>query len=64
VPTGDEKGMHGMTAASFSSLSHNPQLVSINVAKTARTHALIEKANLYTINLLTDTQGELADYLS
>ncbi len=56
--------MHGMTAGSFASVSHQPQLVSINVAKTARTHAFIEKANLYTINLLKASQGDLADYFA
>lgn len=65
VPTGGAGGgMHGMTAGSFASVSHKPQLVSINVAKTARTHAFIEKANLYTINLLKASQGELADYFA
>ena len=64
VPTGDASGMHGMTAGSFASVSHKPQLVSINVAKTARTHAFIEKASLYTINLLKASQGELADYFA
>jgi flavin reductase (DIM6/NTAB) family NADH-FMN oxidoreductase RutF len=64
VPTGDDRGMHGMTAGSFASVSHKPQLVSINVAKAARAHAYMEKANLYTINLLKASQGHLADYFA
>jgi flavin reductase (DIM6/NTAB) family NADH-FMN oxidoreductase RutF len=63
VPAGGQE-MHGMTAGSFASVSHNPQLVSVNVAKTARTHAFIKKANLFTINLLKASQGDLADYFA
>jgi flavin reductase (DIM6/NTAB) family NADH-FMN oxidoreductase RutF len=62
IPTSG--GMHGMTASSFASVSVVPQLVSINVAKVARAHAYMMDAATFGINLLLETQHDLANFFA
>lgn len=59
-----EGGMHGMTASSFASVSVNPQLVAISIAKVARAHPLMLTAEKYGINVLAEDQGLLANYFA
>ncbi len=64
VATGQDNAMHGMTASSFASVSVKPQLVSINVEKTANAHPFMVKADRFTINILTEAQLDLASYFA
>jgi flavin reductase (DIM6/NTAB) family NADH-FMN oxidoreductase RutF len=57
-------GMHGMTASSFASVSVEPRLVLISVAKVAHCHPHMLRTDRYGINLMLDSQSELANYFA
>jgi flavin reductase (DIM6/NTAB) family NADH-FMN oxidoreductase RutF len=63
IPTADG-AMHAMTASSFAAVSVMPQLVAVSVAKVAKAHALMFDADCYGINLLSEDQGQLANYFA
>jgi flavin reductase (DIM6/NTAB) family NADH-FMN oxidoreductase RutF len=50
---------HGFTASSFTSLSLDPMLVLVCVVKDQRSHALIEQAGHFAVNILGAQQKEL-----
>jgi flavin reductase (DIM6/NTAB) family NADH-FMN oxidoreductase RutF len=50
---------HGFTASSFTSLSLDPMLVLVCVVRAQRSHALIEQAGHFAVNILSTTQKEL-----
>lgn len=52
VTTLDADGPAGMTASSFSSVSLDPALVSICIARPLQMHARIEKAGVFAVNIL------------
>ena len=43
---------HGMTASSFCSVSLDPPLVLVCIAKHLRSHELIEKSGVFAVNIL------------
>jgi flavin reductase (DIM6/NTAB) family NADH-FMN oxidoreductase RutF len=50
---------HGFTATSFTSLSLEPMLVLVCVVKEQRSHALLQHAGHYAVNVLASSQKEL-----
>lgn len=50
---------HGFTASSFTSVSISPMLVLVCVVKAQRSHALIEEAKHFAVNILSTGQKEL-----
>ena len=50
---------HGFTASSFTSVSLDPMLVLVCVVKDQRSHALIEQAGHFAVNILGVQQKEL-----
>ncbi len=50
---------HGFTASSFTSVSIDPMLVLVCVVKAQRSHALIEEAKHFAVNILSTGQKEL-----
>lgn len=50
---------HGFTASSFTSLSLDPMLVLVCVVHAQRSHALLERAGHYAVNILGTAQKEL-----
>ncbi len=50
---------HGMTASSFSSVSLDPPLVSVCLAKALWTHGLIEGSGVFAVNILAKDQAPL-----
>lgn len=52
-------GDHGFTATSFTSLSLDPMLVLVCVVKGQRSHALLEQAGHFAVNVLGASQKEL-----
>lgn len=52
---------HGMTATAFSSVSLEPPLVLVCVAKKAHAHDLIAAAGSFCVNLLSDAHEALSD---
>lgn len=56
VTTVDADGPAGMTASSFSSVSLEPPLVSICIARQLQMNARIEKAGQFAVNILSKNQ--------
>ena len=55
---------HGMTANGFMSVSLDPFLVLVSVAKAARMHRLLESAEGYGVSVLGHDQRDLSLHLS
>jgi len=61
VTTTDDKGKPaGMTANSFTSVSLNPPLVSVNVDRSSDFHPVISRAATFVINVLASDQEDLS----
>ena len=58
VTTVDDAGPAGMTASSFSSVSLNPPLVSVCVARHLAMHTRIDKADVFAVNILSKNSVE------
>ncbi len=52
---------HGMTVNSFTSISLEPPVVTVTLAKDTRTHALVMQSGILAITLLSHEQVELAN---
>jgi len=52
---------HGMTVSSFTSISLDPPLVLISLARNARTHDLVQHSNIFGVTLLDQGQEEISD---
>lgn len=61
VTTNVDGLLYCMTASSFSSLSVDPLLILVCVAKSAKLHELIEQSGAFAVNLLRDDQRVLGD---
>jgi flavin reductase (DIM6/NTAB) family NADH-FMN oxidoreductase RutF len=55
------EGDHGMTASAFCSLSLDPPLILVCVHKGNRTHALLEAADGFAVNILAQDQMDLSN---
>ena len=55
---------HGMTANAFLSLSMEPPLVGVAIAKTARMHGYLQQASTYGISILADDQEAVARHFA
>ena len=51
-----EGQLHGMTANAVTSLSLEPPMVLICVARTAHTHGLLERSRAFAVNILGEHQ--------
>lgn len=61
VSTTDDEGRHwGFTASSFSSVSMDPPLVLVCLAKKADSHGAFLQAKRYVINILSEDQQDVA----
>jgi flavin reductase (DIM6/NTAB) family NADH-FMN oxidoreductase RutF len=52
-------GWYGMTASSFSSVSLDPPLVSVCLARTIPSHDLIDTTGVFAVNILGKDQAEV-----
>ncbi len=59
---GDE--LHGMTVSAFSSVSAEPPLVLVCANRSSRTHALMQKAGGFCVNILAAGQQDLSGRFS
>lgn len=50
---------HGMTASSFSSVSLDPPLVSVCLARNIWTHDLISESGVFAVNILAKDQADI-----
>jgi 3-hydroxy-9,10-secoandrosta-1,3,5(10)-triene-9,17-dione monooxygenase reductase component len=53
-------GLHGMTVNSFSSVSLDPMLVLVCLSESSRGLALIEKAGVFGVNVLSSRQTDVS----
>lgn len=49
----------GLTASSFNSVSLDPTLVSVNLAKSLYTHALVQQSGTFAVSILAADQVDL-----
>jgi flavin reductase len=56
-----ETGPKGMTVSSFTSVSLNPPLVLVSIAKESDLHELFRNAKAYAVNFLADDQKSVSD---
>jgi len=61
VTTTGPSGPTGLTVSSFTSVSLEPPLVLISVAKGSAIHDLFREAKVYAINFLADDQKSVSD---
>ena len=61
VSTQYQGNQHGMTVSSFTSVSLDPQVVTISLTKSARTHDMIQKAGCFGITILSDEQQRISE---
>lgn len=59
VTTLHDGRQHGMTASSFSSVSLDPPLVSVCLARNIWTHDLISESGIFAVNILSKDQAEV-----
>ena len=57
TPSGELKGM---TASSFTSVSMNPYLILVCVAKKLYTHEMLLQSNHFAVNILNHNQADIA----
>lgn len=55
---------HGMTVSSFSSVSLDPQLITISLMKNSRTHDFVISAGNFGITILSSNQEKLSKIFS
>ena len=60
VTTIDKKGMLGVTANSFSSVSLSPPLVLWSLSKASQKHSIMTTSKNYVINILSKNQASVA----
>ena len=61
VTTQADDGPNGITVSSFTSVSLNPPLILVSIAKGANPHDLYRKARGFAVNLLADDQEWVSD---
>lgn len=60
VTTGTAADPHGMTVSAFASVSLEPPLVLVSVARTATAHDVFASARAFAVHVLGDDQAALA----
>ena len=60
VTCGGDDGPHGMTASAFASLSLDPPLILVNLARTSHTLSLIRDRGSFAVNILRGDQEEVS----
>lgn len=54
----------GITVSSFISVSLDPPLVLVSIARSARAHEAIEREGAYAVNILAEDQGALSEHFA
>jgi flavin reductase (DIM6/NTAB) family NADH-FMN oxidoreductase RutF len=60
VVTLESEELYGMTANAFSSLSLDPPLILVCVAKTASMHAALSDTSSFAVNILGENQDDIS----
>ncbi len=62
IVTAENSGQkHGATVSSFTSISVDPPLVSVTIAKGTRTHHLMQAAGTFGVTILSHQQQSLSE---
>lgn len=61
ITSSDGITRHGMTINSLSSMSLDPPLVTVSLARGVRTQILVEKTSIFGISFLSEDQTEISD---
>ncbi|MDG6985393.1 MAG: flavin reductase family protein [Nitrososphaerota archaeon] len=61
VVTTDSHGPKGLTVSSFTSVSLDPPLVLVSIAKGSAMHDVLRNAEAYAVNFLADDQKSVSD---
>ncbi len=61
VTVRDGRGVRGMTANSFTSVSLDPPLVLVSIDRRNRTHELLESGGQFAVNVLAESHAEISD---
>ncbi|MDG6990568.1 MAG: flavin reductase family protein [Nitrososphaerota archaeon] len=61
VVTTDSGGLKGLTVSSFTSVSLDPPLVLVSIAKGSALHDALAAAEAYAVNFLADDQKSVSD---
>ena len=62
VTAGLDGVLHGMTVSSFSSVSLEPPLISVNIERRTRTFSLMTEAGAFAVSILANDQQDLAHH--
>ena len=62
VTSGLDGALHGMTVSSFSSVSLEPPLISVNIERRTRTFSLMTEAGAFAVSILANDQQDLAQH--
>lgn len=61
VTTRTEEGPKGITVSSFISVSLDPPLVLVSIARSSQLHDIFKAAKAYAVNFLADDQRSVSD---
>ena len=61
VVTTDSGGPKGLTVSSFASVSLDPPLVLVSIARSSSMHDMLKDAKAYAVNFLADDQKSVSD---
>ncbi len=61
LSTIDEGVTHGMTVNSFTSISLEPALVSVSLARNAKTQRMVDQSEVFGITILSEYQADISD---
>ncbi|MFM8320158.1 MAG: flavin reductase family protein [Chloroflexota bacterium] len=61
VSAASGQAQHGMTVNSFTSISLDPPLLLVSLARSARTHALVEASQAFGVTILNAAQQDISD---
>ncbi len=60
----DGEADHGITVSAFSSLSLEPPLIGVAIARKARSHAFLERLPRFAVSVLSDDQSHLSEHFA
>jgi flavin reductase (DIM6/NTAB) family NADH-FMN oxidoreductase RutF len=64
VTTASDGGPRGLTVSSFTSVSLDPPLVLVSIAKSSAIHDILRSSKYFAVNFLADDQKSVSDRFS
>jgi flavin reductase (DIM6/NTAB) family NADH-FMN oxidoreductase RutF len=60
----DRETVHGITVSAFGSLSLDPPLIGIAIARRARAHGYLERVQRFAVSILSEDQRQLSEHFA